>query len=129
MSLHAEWKLVLYAVTDGDVDLESCLQLFERLTSGAAQTGISKLLIDGRFVSGILSTAERIEIGETLAAYVNQLLPKPRVAVIGHAPTFNGLAVSIARKLDFDVELFESVPDALAWLRRDKPLGASAGAG
>lgn len=126
MNLRAEWKFVLYSVADGEVDVESTLRLFEQQLRAAAQSNVSRLLIDGRFVTGTLSDAERIEIGEALADVANRFSPRPRVAVIGHAPTFNRLAVTIARRLGFDVELFENVPEALDWLRRDKPLGASA---
>jgi hypothetical protein len=128
VNLRAQWKFVLYAVADGDVDATSTMQLCEHLLSAAARSDISKLLIDARFVTGTLCDTERVQIGEALADYASKLSPKPRLAVIGHAPTFNRLAVTIARRLGLDVELFENIPDALEWLRRDKPLGASAGA-
>jgi len=69
-----------------------------KLTSSlAARKGISKILIDGCRVSGNLSAAQRVELGATLADHVSKLGATPRIAFVGHPPTFNGLAAVTSR--------------------------------
>jgi hypothetical protein len=118
MNLHTEsWKPLLYAVVDGEVDPGSAELLLKLTTSRAAEKGISKILIDGRLVTGNLSTAEREALGAKLADHVAELGTTPSIAVIGHPPAFTGQAASVASDRGVNIELFESIPEGLAFLR------------
>jgi len=108
----------LYAVVNGKLDLAYCAHLFKRAASLAVYRGFSKILFDARLVTGSLSIAERMILALVMADHVEELGQKTSVAFIDHRPTFDGRAVGVGRSRGFDVEMFESIPEGLAWLRR-----------
>jgi hypothetical protein len=119
MNMHVtSWEAFLFAVLEGEVNPKSVERMLKITATTAARKGISKILIDGRRVTGTLSAAERVELGARLADHITTLGAKPSVAFVGHPPTFNGLAVVTGRNRGVKVMLFASFPDALTWLRR-----------
>lgn len=122
MKLHTDtecWKPILYGIIDGEVDLDSSVRLLKFTTTMAAQKHISKILIDARLATGSLSADERVTLGAKLADHVKKLTTKESVAFVGYPPPFNRLGIDLARGRGVDVELFQSIPDALAWLGED----------
>jgi hypothetical protein len=110
----------LYAVANGKLDLASCAHLFKRAASLAVYRGFSKILFDARLVTGSLSVTERMILALAMADHVEKLGQKTSVAFIDHRPTFDGRAVGVGRSRGFDVEMFKSIPEGLAWLRRGR---------
>lgn len=119
MNLNAKsWETLLYAVVDGEINPKSAERLLKLTSSMAARKGISRVLVDARRVTGTLLNSERVELAAKLADHVNKLGARPSVAFVGHPPAFNGFGVVAGRSRGVNVMLFDSMPDALAWLRR-----------
>ena len=117
MNLHTEsWKGFLYAVPDGAVDLESYWQLLEQTAEIAAKKGLSGILVDGRLLSGNISTTERHELAVRAKEYFDERGTHPTVAIVGHAPTYNGIGVLAAQEQGIVVRLFSSLSDAIEWI-------------
>ena len=117
MNLNTEsWKRILYATVDGEVEKEKIYQLFMQAVNTAIENGLSSILVDGRLLSGDLSSDARFEFSVRAKEYCDQRMSYPPVAFVGHPPTFNGLAVATAEKLGLVFRLFPDVSEALEWL-------------
>ena len=112
------WDAFLFGVADGQLNSTSLERLLKLTAGTAARKGISKILIDGSRVTGGLSDAERVDIGERVADHINKLGPRLNVAIVGHRPTFSGLGVLAARGRGLNVMLFDNASDAIVWLKR-----------
>jgi hypothetical protein len=119
MNMHVtSWEAFLFAVVDGEMNSKSFERMLKITSSIAAKKGISKILIDGSRVTGNPSSAERVEVATKLADHINKSGAKPSIALVGHSPTFNGLGVLAGRSRGINAMLFDSIPEALTWLRR-----------
>jgi len=121
MNLNSKsWSALLYAMMEGEADLNSFERLFEQATNLAAAKGISRILVDGRLLTGDLSTADRRELAVKGTEHLAQLGTKLNIAFVGHPPTFNGLGALGGRELGApDFRLFPGISEALAWLASD----------
>ena len=116
MNLHREsWDALVYAIVDGKVEFNSCTRVFEQVVDLAAEKQVSKILLDGRFLTGSLSTAERVEMALQGRKHLLQRGTKPSIAFVGHPPAFNGLGV-LTRIEGADFRLFPGISEALKWL-------------
>lgn len=123
MNLHPEsWDALLYVTADGEVDFDTTVRLCEQAGDLAIERRVSKILIDQRFLWGELPAIERIEVAVRGTDYMAELGIHPTVAVVGHPPTCNGLAVIAAQTLGADVRLFSTIPEALKWLNESRVL-------
>jgi hypothetical protein len=119
MIMHiSSWEALLFAVVEGEINSGGYERMLKLASSISARKGISKILIDGSRVTGTLSPADRVELGQRLADHIKKTGANPHVAFVGHPPTFNGLGVATSRTRGVNAMLFGSVPDALKWLRR-----------
>jgi hypothetical protein len=117
MNLHAEsWQGVLLACVDGAIDLDSSRQMFEQIAITAAERQLSKVLIDGRLISGELSIEQREELSARAADYLVKLGTSPSIAIVGHPPTVNGLGAAAVRSRGFNLRVFPSILEAVEWL-------------
>ena len=112
------WDTVLYAFSDGEVDLDSMLRFFEQTTTLAKDKGISKILFDGRFLSGDLSDVQRINLAVKATDHLRQIGTHPTIAVAGNPPTHNGLAALAMQSIGADVQLFSELREANDWLNK-----------
>jgi hypothetical protein len=124
MNMHIQsWEAFLFAAVDGETNSRSVERLLTLVSNTAGRKGISKILIDGRRLTGTLSTAEREALGVRIADLANKLPAKPAVAFVGHPPSFNGLAMATARNRGVNIKLFDSTDEGIAWLRRQHVRG------
>ena len=117
MNLHTETcDAFLYAITDGEIDFHSSVRLFEQVAELAAEKRASKILVDARFLSGDLPAVERIRLAVKGTDHLAHLGIHPSIAIVGHPPACNGLAVIAAQSIGADIQLFSNIQAAIEWL-------------
>lgn len=107
---------VLYGTLSGDVDLTDLIDAFTRIYRFAGSSRLKKALIDCSAVRGELSTMQRYELGDKVAALYHRENGSVRFAVIGHPPMLNGFAALVASNRGVAAQVFETGADALEWL-------------
>jgi hypothetical protein len=107
---------ILRVTLTGKVDLSSSVRLLNRALDIAAEARTYKVLFEALALTGTLSTIERYELGLKVTEHLTQLGTNPKIAFVGALPTVTGFGVQVAQNRDVVVELFRSLPEALAWL-------------
>ena len=126
MNLHAkEWDTLLYALVDGPIEVSKTISLLKGVMDQARKKGVTKVLIDGRMVTGNMIKADRIRAAHVVAEHAEMLRTKVWIAFVGGFPTFNGLGVRRARVLGFKIDLFSDVTEALRWLNTNRSASES----
>jgi hypothetical protein len=116
VKLESKADYVLTTFT-GPLSLPKLHQAIHESIDAAADSGLNLILFDWSRVEGILTTAQRLEIGEIGAAHVRTRIWKsqPKIAVVGRFPGLNGLAAVVATNRGFSAQTFLNVQEALDW--------------
>ena len=123
VNVHIEsWDSRLYAFADGEIHYEPCVRAFEEIFDLAEDKKVSTILFDGRRLTGDLSDLERIDLAVRATEYLRALEIHPAIAVVGAAPTFNGLSILAAQSIGTDVQLFPELQTAHEWLNNSPNL-------
>jgi hypothetical protein len=109
---------LLYAFLDREIELSSSISMMQEITNVAKEKGLSKILVDGKVLTGDLSDLERINLAVKTADHLKDIGTSPVIAVVGNPPTFNGLAVLAAQSVGADVQLFREIKEGIDWLSR-----------
>jgi hypothetical protein len=109
---------LLYAFVDQEIDLGSSVLMMQQITNLAKEKGLSKILVDGRFLTGALSDLERFDLAVKTTDHLREIGTHPTIALVGGPPTSNGLAAMAAQAIGQDVRLFPSIQEAIEWLNQ-----------
>lgn len=112
----------LEVVVTGEYDLREAIDNFRSVLIPCYLTGISKVLIDFRKLSGEISAIEKIIYAlEVQGKYFEHLASSGQklvVAYVGRAPLVSTYkpGMKIAMESDMPINLFTSIEDAYEWL-------------
>jgi hypothetical protein len=115
---------LLHAVVAGEFSIEEAKRQFLQIADAIEQSDATKILMDGRKVTGDPKVVERFIYGEFAAGVVKQQLqepygPGPQFAYVLHEPVLDpfrfGETVAINRGMH--VKVFDNVESAIRWLR------------
>lgn len=109
---------ILRLTVTGESELEESVRVFEKMCRDARAKKARGVLMDLRKLTGVLSGRERLEMGSRVAACAEGLGGVPKVAVLGKPPTVDGFAAMVARNRGIEVDLFDTVEEALEWLKK-----------
>ena len=113
---------ILNAVVVGEFELGPAQRQFNELVNEAVQRGASKVLIEGRQVTGKPNIFERFLYGlfvATASLYImNQHNIRLRFAYVIHEQVHDpgGIGETVAVKSGMDVKSFEDTNAAIEWL-------------
>lgn len=107
---------VLVATICGEVSADEAVLRFKEIFSFAARNDLRKILVNCLKVTGVLSTTERYNLGVTALGHLVSLNIKPRIAIVGTAPTVDGFGLRVAANRGADGALFATSQDAMDWL-------------
>jgi hypothetical protein len=102
----------------GPLSLPKIHQAVRESIDAATDSGLHLMLFDWSGVEGILTTGQRLEIGEAGAAHAlgKAWKEQPKIAVVGSFPGLNGLAAIVASNRGFSAQTFRDQQQALDWL-------------
>ncbi len=115
-------KGILNAVFTGSYTLEEAKRTFLSLIEEVKKHRASKVLVDGRTVTGKPTTMERFYYGEFCAAEVLKLVNKhsliPKFAFILQEPVLDPgrFGENVAVNRGMNVKMFDNIDEAQAWL-------------
>jgi hypothetical protein len=111
---------VLYSTLSGEFRLADALSAFLQLLGAIKEGGSSKVLVDGRRVSGEPITIERFLYGEFVAEAVKKLETGevPMFAYVLHEPVLDPMRLgeTVAINRGMNVRVFDDYELAIAWL-------------
>jgi hypothetical protein len=87
---------ILVATVSGQLTLRDALRIGVLVCDGAAERGVSFILMDPSAVNGELSDLERYEVGKTIANYCMKHGWCYRVALLGSEPVVTGFGALVA---------------------------------
>jgi len=108
----------VFATFTGPWSAEALLQAFYQTFDAAVERGSGLILVDVSAIDGTLTTSERLNIGESGAAYSfgKSRKLRPKIAVVGKAPLIDGFAAAAASNRGLNAKTFSDVQQALDWL-------------
>ena len=115
---------ILHAVVVGSFDLTLAERQFTELLHKAVYSGATKVLIDGRQVTGYPSAVERILYGAFVACSTLEVLnrenAKLRFAYLIHQSVHDPqrYGETVAVNGGMDVKAFEDMDEAVEWLQQ-----------
>jgi hypothetical protein len=128
MDLHIDIELqagLLLVTANGRVKVDIASRLLKQVCDTAAESRVSKILVNCLAVTGELFPFERYRLGvETAEVYLTQPEMNVRLAFVGKPPTTDGFGVRVARNRGLTTKLFSTPEEALKWL--DEPPDVSA---
>ena len=120
---------ILFAVITGEYSLEDAERVFLEILEALRETAISKVLIDGRAVSGEPSVADCFYYGEFMAIAVQKLVDSgwavedPCFAFVLHEPILDPLRLgeTVAINRGINIKAFQNKHEACRWLEQEQP--------
>ena len=112
----------LEVVVTGTYDMQEAIDTFPHVLSTCRVTGLSKVLIDFRTLSGIPAATEKIIYAFGIHDHYNNHIPsggkKVIVAYVGSAPQVSTYepGLKIAKDTDMPFDLFTNIAEAYTWL-------------
>ena len=112
---------VLYVLNEGEFTLESAARTFLEVVVTAEENQCTKVLMDGRLVTGDPTIVERFYYGEFAATSVNvstRSKLRPQFAYVLHEPVLDPLRLgeTVAANRGMQVKTFDNLADAVDWL-------------
>lgn len=107
----------LLVKASGEITFDAALSLLKEAIDTANEKAIQRVLVDCGGVYGQLSAMERYNLGAETAKHALSRASNTKLAILGFAPTIDGLAVMVAANRGLSVSLFAERADALVWLK------------
>lgn len=110
---------------EGKFSLENAKRDFVEVVNVMQRTGLAKVLVDGRDVTGQPEVLERFFYGDFVAGAVVKMLEQgfegviPQFAYVLEEPMLDRgrLGETVARNRGMNVKVFDNVDEAVEWLR------------
>ena len=117
VKLDSRTDCVLAAIT-GPIAPDRLLAVFCTIIDAAIERGLAPILIDFSPADGTLTTSERFNLAENVAAYFlrKSRTIRPKIAIVGKAPLIDGFGAMVASNRGINAKAFPDVPQALDWL-------------
>jgi hypothetical protein len=120
---------ILFAVITGEYSLEDAERVFLEILEALRETDTSKVLVDGRSVTGEPSVADRFYYGEFMAISVQKLVESgwvgenPCFAFVLHEPVLDPLRLgeTVAINRGVNIKAFQNKHEACRWLEQEQP--------
>jgi hypothetical protein len=102
----------------GTVSFDATLRIRKQAIDTAKEREVSKILVNTFAVNGELSTLQRYDLATGVLAHAKQREIHPILAMVGKAPTVDGIAVRVGQNRTLNAEAFSDQQEALNWLSR-----------
>lgn len=119
MDLHMDIEFrdgLMLVTASGSLRFDAASREFKRVWDAAAESRVSKILVNNLAVEGELATFERYDLAVEAAQHLNGRGMDVKVAIVGRLPTVNGFGVRVARNRGIVTEAFSTQQEALNWL-------------